>query len=523
MLPEIQNENVLVHGGRTISSEGETLPKLLRKNFLMHPDQVAMRVKDRGIWQGYTWKDCYEKVRFFCMGMISLGLKRGDKVSVLGENKPEWYWAELAVQAAGGTAVGIFTDCIPSEVKYFAEHSDSKFVIAHDQEQVDKLLEIGDELHLLKKIIYWDPKGLWNYRNSILMSFEEVIEIGRAYDKDDLGLFEENIDQGNSGDIAAICYTSGTTGVPKGALISHWYLIEGQRELSKLQGWFGKKGYQYLSFLPPAWVSEQISGIAGWLATQLIVNFPEEPETVQENLREIGPHSLMFGARQWESLNRMVQAKMKDSTFSRRLIYRTFLPLGFKVADIYIDGRKPNLFWRFLYFIAYQAIIRQLRDRLGLTNAKVVLTGGGAISPEIIRYFKALGIDIMLFYGSTEAGIVSLPRVGEIRPETSGRVAPWADLKLSDDGEILTKNKFMFSGYYKNPKATHEKFKDGWYCTGDFGYIDKEGFLIVIDRMEDLKPLGGGKNFPPSMQRRGCGSAHSSRTSSLLVVSREHM
>jgi long-chain acyl-CoA synthetase len=497
MFSEIQKEKKRFNSIREISSENDTLPKCLRKNYLMKPERIAMRVKDMGIWQSYTWKDCYEKVKFFSLGLVSLSLAREDKVSILGENKPEWYWAELGIQAAGGIAVGIFTDCIPSEVKFYVEHSESKFVIAHDQEQVDKILEIKDHLPLLKKVIYWDPKGLWSYRDPILMSFEEVLELGQAYEKNHPGFLEEKLDQGKAEDIATICYTSGTTGVPKGAMISHLMLVKGQRETSILQGWFGKEGYNYVSIAPAAWFSEQMTGIAGWVATNQVINFPEEPETVQIDLREIAPEILLYGARQWEALNRLVQAKMEDTTFFRRLIYNTFLQVGLKVANLRYERRKVNILWRSLYFIAYQAIFRQLRDRLGLGKVKVVMTGGAAMSPEIIRYYKALGLDVALFYGTTEVGLVTCPESGKIRPETSGRPTPWCDVKLSNEGEILIRTNLMYSGYYRNQEATQKKIKDGWYCTGDYGYIDEEGYLSVIDRMDDMKPLAGGKKFSP--------------------------
>lgn len=475
----------------------DTLPKWLRKHYQEHPDQVAMRDKDRGIWQRYTWSEYYEKVKFFCLGLVSMGLERGDKISILGENKPEWYWAELAVQSAGGAAVGIFADCIPSEVKYYVEHSDSTFVVVHDQEQADKLLEIKDELPQVRRVIYWDEKGLWSYNDPILMSFDEVLELGRRYDRDHPGLFDELVDAGKGEDIAVICYTSGTTGLPKGAMLSQAYEVLSLTEWSKLDNWH-RKGYEYLSFIPPAWSTEQALGISASLVAGTVVNFPEEPETVQENIREIGPEVLFYGAKLWESVNRIVQAKMIDSTYLRRLIYRTFLPVGLKVADMYIEGKRPALGWKFLYTLAYQAVFRSLRDRLGLSRVKVIYSAGGALSPEIIRYFKALGIEIKLFYGSTEMGIISNPRDGEIRPETSGRIVPWARVKISEEGEILVKSHFMYSGYYKNPEATRKKLdQEGWYCSDDFGHIDEHGHLIVIDRMEDLKPLAGGKKFSP--------------------------
>lgn len=481
----------------TLDPQADTLPKLLRRHYREHPGRVAMRDKERGIWQRYTWKDYYEKVKYFCLGLVSMGLGPGKKISILGENKPQWYWAELAVQSAGGAVVGIFADCIPSEVKYYVEHSDSEFVVVHDQEQVDKLLEIKQELPLVKKVIYWDPKGLWSYKDPILMSFEQVLALGREYEKKYPERFDQLVDAGKREDIAVICYTSGTTGLPKGAMLSQEYEVLSLSEWCRLDNWYNR-GYQYLSFIPPAWATEQGLGISGSLIADVMVNFPEEPETVQDNIREIGPEVLFYGAKLWESVNRIVQAKMIDSTFVRRLIYRTFLPLGLRFADIYIEGKKPGAWWKFLYFLAYHAVFRSLRDRLGLSRVKVIYSAGGALSPEIVRYFKALGIEIKLFYGSTEMGVVSNPRNGEIRPETSGRVVPWADVKISEDGEILVRSRYMYSGYYKNPEATMKKLdKDGWYCSGDFGNLDKDGHLIVIDRMEDLKPLAGGKKFSP--------------------------
>ena len=279
-------------------------------------------------------------------------------------------------------------------------------------------------------------------------------------------------------------------------MLSQTWLVESIREWGQLDGWFGKD-FEYLSFIPPAWITEQGIGITATILGPMVVNFPEEPETVQENIREIGPDILFFGARLWENLNRMIQARMIDSTFLRRLIYRLALPVGLKAADMKSGKRRINLPWKIIYFLAYHAVFRQLRDRLGLSNVKVVYSAGAAVSPDIIRYFKALGIDVRLFYGSTEQGVMTMPREGDIRPETSGPPVPWVEVKLSDEGEILIKNKYPYSGYYKDSEATEAKIKDGWFYTADFGHMNEDGHLIVIDRMEDLKELAGGKKFSP--------------------------
>ncbi|MEE4353126.1 MAG: AMP-binding protein [Desulfatiglans sp.] len=475
----------------------DTLPKLLRENFRKYGNtRVAMREKDRGIWIRYTWEDYYYKVRYLSLGLIRLGLKRNDKVSVLGENSPEWYCAELAAQSAGAQVVGIFTDCIPSEVKYYLEHSDSTFILSHDQEQVDKVLQIKEELPLLAKIIYWDEKGLWSYKEPLLISFDEVLDLGKEYDREHPEMFESNIDKGCGDDIGVICYTSGTTGLPKGAMLDQNWLVEGMRQWSEMDEWLGRD-YEYLSFIPPAWSTEQGMGIAGSLLAGLTVNFPEEPETVQDDLREISPQVLFYGARLWETVNRMIHTKILDASFLKRLTYRIFMPVGYRVAQMEEEGRRPSLWWRVLRFTAFWVLFRPLRDKLGLKRVEVVYSAGAAVSPDIIRFFRAIGIEIKLYYGSTEAGLISIPRRGEIRPETSGRIVPWVKLKLSEEGEILIKSRFMYVGYYKNPEASQKKIKDGWYCTGDFGHMDEDGHLIVIDRMDDLKELAGGRKFSP--------------------------
>ncbi len=472
-----------------------SLPKLLRRNYLKYGDKkVAMRAKEHGIWQEYTWRDYYEKVKYFSLGLVRLGLEPGDKVSILGENKPEWYWAELATQAAGGVVVGIFTDCMPSEVKYYVEHSDSKFVIAHDQEQVDKLLQIKNELPLLKKVIYWDPKGVWNYNDPILMSFNKVIELGKEYDRLKPSLFETNIQGIDGEDIAVFCYTSGTTGLPKAAMLTHRALTQ-DGGLPDMDQW--RADEQYVSFLPPAWLAEQGLGIAGSLVCGMEVNFPEATETVQENIREIGAQVLFWGPRNWESVNRLIQAKLTDATTLNRFLYYLFLPVGYKVTDIRVAGEKPGLIWRFLYFLAHWMVFRYLRDKVGLFKVRMAYTAAAPISPDVIRFFRAIGVNIKQLYGGSELGLVTIHRNDDVRPETSGPPIPQVEVRLSEEGEIVVRGRNLFSGYYKDPATTAEKLKNGWYYSGDFGHVTEDGHLIVMDRMSDLRELSGGQKFSP--------------------------
>ena len=473
-----------------------TLPQLLKKNAEEYGDRrIAMRVKDRGIWQRFTWKDYYENVKYFSLGLISLGMKRGDKISVLGENKPEIFWAELGVQAAGGTMVGIFTDCTPPEVKFYVTDSDSTFVVAHDQEQVDKLLQIKEDLPLVKKVVYWDPKGLWNYDDSILIGFPDMIQLGKNYEKIHPGVFEEIVEKGKGEEIALICYTSGTTGLPKGAMVSHKGLVAIANAWRDVDHWSDSD--RYVSFIPPGWIAEQAVGVAGQLVSGMEVNFPEEPETVQENIREIGPSILFFAPRLWENINRMIQAKITDTSILRRWIYHLFLPIGYQTAEYHSSKIGSNPSQRFLYRIAHWVLFRPLRDRVGLSRIRCAYTAGSAVSPEILNYFQAIGVNIKQLYGGSEQGLVTIHLDGEIKYETCGPPMPGVEVRLSPEGEILVKGENIFAGYYKNLDATQEKIRDGWYYTGDFGYIDDERHLVVIDRMEDLKELKGGRKFSP--------------------------
>ena len=473
-----------------------TLPKLLKKNAEKYGDRrIAMRVKDRGLWQRFTWRDYYEHVKYFSLGLISLGIKREDKVSILGENKPEIFWAEIAVQAAGGTAVDIYTDCTPPEVKFYVTDSDSTFVVAHDQEQVDKLLQIKDDLPLVKKVIYWDPKGLWNYEDPILISFPNMIQLGKDYEKSHPGLFEESMENGRGEEIALICYTSGTTGLPKGAMISHRGLVAIAQAWRDVDHWSDQD--RYVSFLHPAWITEQAVGVAGQLVSGMEVNFPEEPETVQENIREIGPTILFFAPRLWENINRMVQAKITDTSALRRWIYHLLLPIGYKTAEYRLSKRRLGILWKLLHQMAHWVLFRSLRDRVGLSRIRCAYTAGSAVSPDILNYFQAIGVNIKQLYGGSEQGLVTIHLDGEIKYETCGPPMPGVEVRLSPEGEILVKGENIFSGYYKNIEATQEKIRDGWYYTGDFGYIDDDRHLVVIDRMEDLKELKEGRKFSP--------------------------
>jgi long-chain acyl-CoA synthetase len=454
-----------------------------------------MSMKMFGVWHRYSWQNYLDNVKFFSLGMISLGLQRGDVTCIIGDNEPQWFWGEFAVQAAGGIATGIFVDSIPSEVKFIAEHSDASFAIVNDQEQTDKLLEIKQDLPLLKKVIYWDPKGLRNYDDPILMSFNRVMELGREYEKTHPGLFERNVEQGRGEDNAFIYYTSGTTGLPKGAILTHRALITTARGF--INRYPLTENDNLVSNFPAAWVGDSFFATIPHLLTGAKLNFPEEPETIAEDTREIGPNFVIYGPRQWEGLVSEIQVKILDANPLKRFTYNLFLPVGHKIADMKFEGKTPNLFWRFLHFIAYLSLFRPLKDRLGLSKVRFAVTGSSVLSLDTFRLIHAIGVELRQCYASTEAGLISSHGQGEIKFESVGRPALGTSLRITKEGELLVTSDCMFTGYHKNPEKTAVTLIDGWCHTGDAVNINEQGHLIFMDRLEHMGMLKSGAKYAP--------------------------
>jgi long-chain acyl-CoA synthetase len=452
-------------------------------------------MKKFGIWQRYSWAEYYEKVKYFSLGLISLGLKPGDTVCIIGDNEPEWFWGEFAVQAAGGIATGVFVDSIPSEVKYIAEHSDSKYAIVNDQEQTDKFLEIKGELPFLGKVIYWDPKGLRNYDDPMLTSYTEVIELGREYEKEHPGLFEQNVEKGSGDDVAFIYYTSGTTGLPKGAALTHRALI------TTAQGFVSRypldEKDDLVSNFPAAWVGDSYFATIPHLLTGARLNFPEEPDTIAADTREVGPNFAIYGPRQWEGLVSEIQVKMMDANPLKRFVYHLFLPVGHKIADIQFQGRRPNPFWRALHGLAYLLLFRPLLDQLGLGKVRIAVTGSSVLSLDTFRLIHAIGIELRQNYASTEAGFISSHGKGEIAFESVGRPALGTEVRLTNEGELLVRSDCMFKGYHKDPEKTAHALIDGWCHTGDAVHLNERGHLIFMDRLEHMGELSSGIKYAP--------------------------
>jgi len=372
---------------------GDTLPKLLMQQAERFGHRKhALREKDYGIWQSFTWQEYYDHVKYFCLGMVSLGLKRDDKISIIGDNRPEWIYAELSAQSIGAVPVGIYQDSILKEVSYIINLSRSKIIVAEDQEQCDKILDMLEELPSVEYIIYHDPKGMRTYDEPKLLYFPDVEEMGRRYEKEHPGFYEEQVAATKSEDVAAICTTSGTTGNPKLSMLSHLNMVSMAHNLGEVD-----KKYEtdeFVSFLPLPWIGEQMMAISSALLFGFTVNFPEKPETAQDNVREIGPHVMFSPPRVWENMAAMVQVKIMDASPFKRFVYNKCLPIGYHWADLKFQKKTPTFMEKCKYFIAYWLVFRALKDRLGFSHIRSASTGGAALGPDTFRFFHALGVNI---------------------------------------------------------------------------------------------------------------------------------
>lgn len=482
--------------------EAETLPKYLRLGYRKWANKIFMRRKTLGIWKGFTWQQVYEQVKYFGLGLASLGLEPGETVAISGENEMELFWAQYAALAMGGKVVCLYPDMTPGELQYILENSDSVYYIAEDQEQVDKALEIRDKLTLIRKIIYWDSRGMWHYRDPILMDFQRVQEEGRRLEGKNPGLFEESLERGKGDDPAVLSYTSGTTGLPKGVIMTHNNLIDYAFRILKhvpLQPFS-----HYLSYISPGWATEQMFGITLGLILPLTLNFPEKPETVLANIRELGAEILIFGPRQWEDLASLVRSRMFDAGPIRRLFYNIAMAIGSKKTRSRTEGERVSFIWHLLYPLADLLVLRALRDKLGLSHTHLAMSGGSAMAPETFRFFHSMGVKLRNGFGSTEAGLYTIHMGDSFDLESMGqwytsdtKFGPPLEWKITEEGELLVRGGSGFSGYYKKPEASAEKMLDGWFRTGDAVYMKENGELIYLDRVSDLRKLSSGHHFPP--------------------------
>ena len=475
----------------------DTFPKLLVRNAEVFGDRkIAMREKEFGIWQEFSWKEYHDHVKYFSLGMVSLGLQPGDKVAIIGDNRPEWVWGEVAAQAAGAIPLGLYQDSTLKEVSYIIDHSDASFVLAEDQEQVDKILDMKEQLPKVRYIIYSDPRGMRGYKQPFLLDFNEVENFGRELEQRDPELFAKNVASAKYEDLAFICYTSGTTGFPKGAMLSFRNFLSMAANLMEVDNKFEKD--EFVSFLPLAWIGEQMMCLSSALLTGFTVNFPEKPETVQENIREIGPTIMFSPPRIWENMTSTVQVKVMDASALKRRMYNWALPVGYAYSDAIFRKEAVPPLLRLKQMLAYALVFRALKDRLGLLRIRSASTGGAALGPDVFKFFNAMGVNLKQIYGQTEiSGISCIHREGDINFDSVGKPIPETEIKLSDTGEILSRSPSVFLGYYKNPEETEKTLSDGWLHSGDAGYFNEGGHLVVIDRVKDVMHLNDKTRFSP--------------------------
>jgi len=486
---------------RSIDADLDTLPKLLIRNAAAIGKRPAIRHKDLGIWQTWTWREMLEEVRAFSVGLAELGLERGDKFSIVGSNRPRLYWAICAGQALGAVPVPAYADAVAEEMAYILAHSEATLAVVEDQEQVDKIIAISDRLPHLGRLIYDEPRGLKDYDHTRLIAFEDVQRIGRnklASDPQCLRRWEAGVADGKGSDLAIILYTSGTTGRSKGVMLTYQNVIVTARNANA----FDRLGQreEVVAYLPIAWIGDHIFSYVQSYAAGYCVNCPETPDTVIDDRREIGTTYAFAPPRVYENLLTLTMVRMADAGRLKRKLFDFFLGVARRWGEQILDGEKVPLRARVLYAIGDLLVYGPLKNRFGLSRVRVAYTAGEAIGPEIFRFYRGLGLNLKQLYGQTEASVyISAQPDGEIDRETVGKPSPEVEIKISESGEVLFRSPGVFIGYYKDPEKTAEvRTPDGWVHTGDAGFIDpKTGQLKIIDRAKDVGRLKDGTLFAP--------------------------
>jgi len=479
------------------SPKTDTLPKLLQRNAEQSPAAAGIREKARGVWQTLSWSAYRDRVRDFALGLSALGFQRGEKLSVIGDNRPQLYIAQLAAQALGGMSVPVYQDSITAELVFVLKHAGTSVIVAEDQEQVDKALTLKDQLPDLRWIVFDDPRGLWSYDDPMLRSFQQVAEMGIAHGKANPALYDTELAKGQPDDIAMIAYTSGTTGNPKGAMLSHRNMISASEAFLEVND--VRPGDNWLSYLPMAWVGDTAFSLSMALVAKLVANCPESPETVQRDLRELGPHAMLAPPRIWESMLTMMQVKGGDATPGKRMVFEHFRRLAERCELKRADGKALSLGERLGLALGEFLVYGPVRDQLGLRNARWCYTGGAPLGPDTYRFFRSFGINLKQVYGATEASaLIACQANTEANPNTVGRPIPRIEVKIDDNGEVMLKGPNVFRGYFKQDDVTRDTVTaDGWLKTGDAGFFDKQGHLVIIDRAKDVGKLADGSAFAP--------------------------
>ena len=472
-------------------AQADTYPKMLRLNAKEHGNAIALREKDFGLWRVFSWNDYHTRVHDFALGMIELGLKRGDVIGIIGDNRPDWVAAEIAAHAIGGMSLGMYRESLPEEVLYLLTYGETKIVFAEDEEQVDKLLELGDRAPHLKHIVYSDPRGMRKYSDPRLIDAAKLAKMGRERAAREPQLYDQLVDATKADDVAILCTTSGTTSNPKLAMLTAGSVL---RHCAAYLS-FDPKGPddEYVSVLPLPWIMEQVYALGKGLLSRMKVNFVEQADTMMNDFREIAPTFVLFAPRIWEAIAADVRARVMDASAMKHSLYET----GMKAGLSALDQGKTSM-------VAETLVFRALRDRLGFTRLRSAATGGAALGPDTFKFFRAMGVPLRTLYGQTETlGAFTLHKPDEVDPDTTGvSMSDEIEIEVRDPdvngvGEIVVRHPNMFSGYYKNEAATAAEVRDGWMHSGDAGYFNKAKQLVVIDRIKDMAQTARGDRFSP--------------------------
>ncbi|HJV27581.1 MAG TPA: AMP-binding protein [Aromatoleum sp.] len=476
----------------------DTFPRLLMHHAAVRPNRPAMREKEYGIWQTYTWAEVAQNVRAIACGLAELGFKRGDRLAIIGDNRPRLYWSVAACQCLGGIPVMLYQDAVAQEMAYVLQDAEIRFAVVEDQEQVDKMLEILPDVPFLAHVIYDDPRGLRHYTQSLLMGLDSLQEAGRIHDRNHTDFLDAEIDKGAGDDISVMLYTSGTTGKPKGVCQTHGAFIAAAQGAMQVDGL--TDGEDILSYLPMAWVGDHLFSFAQAMVAGFTINCPESGETVMTDLREIGPTYYFAPPRVFENLLTQVMIRMEDATALKRKLFHHFLGVAQRCGADILDGKPVSTGDRLQYWLGNLLVFGPLKNVLGMSRIRVAYTAGAAIGPDLFRFYRSIGVNLKQFYGQTETcAYVCLQPDGQIKFDSVGKPAPFVEVKLAHNGEILVKGPMLLKAYYKRPDATAESINaDGYFMTGDAGFFDAEGHLKIIDRAKDVGKLTDGSMFAPN-------------------------
>jgi long-chain acyl-CoA synthetase len=478
------------------AGSSDTVPKRFMAAAAKWGSHVAMRKKAYGLWHDITWNEYFHNARSVACALLAMGFERGDRAAIIGENCPEWVFADIGIQCCGAAATGIYATNAWPQVEYVVTHSESKFLFVENEEQLDKWLHFKDRAPDLIKVIVWDTEGLRQFKDPLVMTFDELLQLGRKAADENPEIFERRIKEIEPDDVAVLIYTSGTTGPPKGAMLTHRNCLWMGEAITRENPMKGTD--EIMSFLPLCHIFEQLFTVLGHITVGHIVNFIESQDTVADNMIEISPTVGHAVPRIWEKYYSAILIRMSDATWFKRLVFFTALKAGKRRASLKMDFKPVPVYLEIIYQLAYFAVFRKLKERMGFDRMWVAYSGAAPIAPDILHFFQSIGVNLVEGYGQTEGtGVSTVSRVGEVKFGTVGKPLTGCEVKIAEDGEILVKSPGVFKGYFKNPESTAETIVKGWLHSGDIGEIDADGYLKITDRKKDIIVTAGGKNITP--------------------------